>query len=96
MSMFDDDLATMYADPLFAGHTASIGASSTMGTLAQQDVLEPDLSGGFATTSRLVLTIRAGSLAGLARDVDLVLDGTTYRVRDIRHRAPNETDIILA
>ena len=94
--MFDDDLATMYADPLFAGHSASIGASSTNGTLEQRDVLEADPSGGYATTSRLVLTIRAGTLTGLARDVAITVDGTVYRVRDIRHRAPNETDVILA
>lgn len=94
MSLFDDDLETIFADPLITV-SAKIGASKARGILEWKDVIENDGS-GFVPVSRRVLSVVVGSLVGLAVDVDIVVDGTTYRVRDFRHSSQKLQDIILA
>lgn len=99
--MFDDDLATLFADPLITD-PASIGRASTRGTFAHEDVLESDGQGGMITVSRQVLTIKAGSLAGLPApgtppgDVNITIKGQQYRVRDVRHASPGVLKVIVA
>lgn len=99
--MFNDDLATIFADTLITV-PASIGRASTRGMFTHEDVLESDGQGGFGTVSRRVLTIRGGSLAGLPDpatppgDIDIVIDGQTYRVRDVRHASPGVVKVIVA
>lgn len=98
--MFDDDLATMLADPIITV-PASIGTSRTRGIFQMEDVFQNDPGGGIATTNRLVLTIRAGSLAGLPvpgdlpAKVNITIDGTSYRVRDVRHAAQHLIKVVV-
>lgn len=93
--MFDDDLATMFADTTITV-PASIGASSTRGSFEWMDVLEPDPAGGFNTTSRQVLTVVDGSLAGLVRGATITIDGTAYRVRDVQHASYKQLRVVVA
>jgi hypothetical protein len=92
--MFDSDLAAMFADPVITV-PANIGASSTRGIFAWEDVFENDPNGGFATTSRQVLTIVAGSLAGAVRGAAITIDGNAYTVRDLRHASPKQSKVIV-
>lgn len=92
--MFDDDLATMYADTLITV-PASVGASSTRGMFGWEDVLSTDSAGGFVTTSKQVLTIVDGSLAGLAIDGSITIDGAVYRVRDLRHTSEHQLKVVV-
>lgn len=95
--MFDDDLATMYADTLITV-PASIGTSSTRGMFGWEDVLEQHPVGGFVTTSRQVLTIVAGALPAskLVFDATIIIDGATYRVRDVRHITEHQVKVVVA
>jgi hypothetical protein len=99
--MFDDDLATMYADPVLSD-SARIGAVSTSGFFDAEDVLEPDPAGGFTPINRRTFTFELGSVKGRAFDAvavfdaDIVIKGTTYRVRDSRHVGEHQKKVILA
>jgi hypothetical protein len=98
--MFEKDLATMYADPLL-NESASIGAKSTTGAFDWEDVLEEDGS-GFAPVRRRTFTFEIGSTAGRAFqvvavfDATVVIGGTSYRARDVRHVGAHQLKVILA
>lgn len=80
-SMVGADLASMMADPFFTV-AISIGSSSTRGLFDQQDELIPDAVGGQAQVRSNVVTIKKGSLAGIAIDAAITVDGTNYKVRE--------------
>jgi hypothetical protein len=100
VSLFEDDLATMFADPVLSD-SASIGVASTSGFLDWEDILDQDGS-GFAPVRRRVFTFELGSSGGRAfdtvavRDALVSINGTTYKVRDNRHVAAHQKKLILA
>jgi hypothetical protein len=71
----------MMADP-FLTVAISIGSSSTRGLFDQLDELAPNETGGQAQVRSNVVTIKKGSLAGIAIDVAITVDGTSYKVRE--------------
>src|SRR3954468_1136810 len=75
------DLDAIFADP-FLTVAVSIGSSSTRGMLDQQDELIQNDAGGQAQARSTVVTIKKGSLSGIAQDVPIVVDGTSYKVRE--------------
>lgn len=82
--MLADDLAAIFADAA-ATVPVVLGGSSTRGILHSEDLPQTDHAGDMVLTSQIVVTIRVGALPALARDNTLTVDGTSYRVRDIRH-----------
>jgi len=79
-STIGNDLSAMFADPFFTVEV-SIGSSKTRGILDQSDIFEQDNFSKQAQVRSTVVTIEKGSLAGVAIDVDIVVDGTSYKVR---------------
>jgi hypothetical protein len=95
VGLFEDDLATMFADTVLTV-PVSIGASSTRGMFGWKDVFTHDPNGGFATTHSQVVTIVDGSLSGLVYNATIVIDGVNYRVRDIQHVSYRQVDVVVA
>ncbi|HEY0528940.1 MAG TPA: hypothetical protein VGD02_08925 [Gemmatimonadaceae bacterium] len=79
-SLIGADLNAIFADP-FMTVAVSIGNSSTRGFFDQQDVMNSD---GFTHDAQIrsrVVTIKTGSLVGIAIDVAITVDGSSLKVR---------------
>jgi hypothetical protein len=76
----DADIDFMLKD---AGVPVSLGNSRTYGIFRHASEMESDGQGGFVPAHHLILTIRQGTLSGVAEDVDVLIDGTSYRVRSV-------------
>jgi hypothetical protein len=80
-STIGKDLDAIFADP-FLTVAVSIGNSSTRGFFDQQDIFTQDALSQQAQYRSRVVTIKAGSLAGIASDVAITVDGSGYKVRE--------------
>lgn len=93
-----NDLAAIFAD---ASLTVSVtyGASptqSTRGFLLSEDLPEPDSMGGITMVSRRIVTVQDTALTGLAKNTTITVDGTTYRIHDLRAGGRGKTKVVLA
>lgn len=95
MSMFDDDLDTMFADAVLTV-PVTYGAQSTRGFLSTEDVLESDNAGGVVTVQRRVVAIRDTALTGLQNDRAITVDGVTLRIHDRRVSGHGQLKVVLA
>lgn len=90
------DLKALYADT-FLTVPVVFGAQATRGFLDWQDAPQTDASGEIVLVSQRTLTLRVGSLTGLANDSTLVVDGTSYTVHDLRRiNDGRELQVVLA
>ncbi|HEY9229341.1 MAG TPA: hypothetical protein VIP11_22020 [Gemmatimonadaceae bacterium] len=76
----DSDLDFMLRD---AGVPVSLGGASTYGIFRRAGEMIEDGQGGYVPANHRVLTVREGTLPGLAEDVNVTIDGTSYRVRNL-------------
>lgn len=89
MSIADDINAI--ANTATLGPVVAFGALSRRAlTFRVEDVPELDRAGGYVLTSTHVLTLTGQMLAefGFAEENDISIDGTTFRVRQIRRAGP--------
>ena len=95
MGMLEDDLDAMLSDPLFRVQVVC-GGVETWGHEddAEGATLDPDT--GQAVLGRThTVRIRTGTLPDLALEGSVIVDGRTYRVRDIRKEADRRETLIF-
>jgi hypothetical protein len=91
--MFDDDLETIFADPLI-NVSAKLGSLSSSGGFDWEDVVESD-GGGQVLVSRQVFTHVAGNLGTPAKGAHITIDGQTFAIRDVRRYHRSQEKIVV-
>jgi hypothetical protein len=87
-AILTSDLDAIFADPFFSSAVV-FGAQQTSGHLDWTDEIQKDHSGFDVFVRRRMLSIRTGTLAGLAAGSAITaikVDGVAFVVHDVNHK----------
>ena len=83
-AMLTSDLDSMFADPFFTVPVV-FGVLNTRGIFDWADTVAKDGVGLDVLTKQRIVTIRTGTLAGVANQSNVTVDGIAYVVADVNH-----------